>query len=81
MSPQGLLTPHEAEAVVDDRIEAFGLGALPKVSVVERGDGLWQVRWDSREAIVSPMTPEHWHTWLEANVGSLDPGDLETTES
>jgi hypothetical protein len=31
MSDSQLLTPHEAEAVVEDRIEAFGLGALPRV--------------------------------------------------
>jgi hypothetical protein len=76
-----LLTPHEAESVVDDRIERFGLGALPKVRITERGDGLWHVRWDRRESIVAPMTPDAWHAWLETNVGSLDAGDLETTES
>ena len=29
MGEIGLLTPREAEAVIDDRIEQFGLGALP----------------------------------------------------
>jgi hypothetical protein len=81
MSERPVLTPPEAEAVVDDRIENFGLGALPKVRITERADGLWHVRWDRRESIVAPMTPEAWRAWLEANVGSLDAGDLETTES
>jgi hypothetical protein len=75
------LTPAEAEAIVDERIELFGLGALPKVSVVERADGTWHVRWSGLESIVAPMRRQAWHAWLEANVGSLDAGDLETTES
>lgn len=76
-----MLTPREAEAVVEDRIELFGLGALPRVTVTELPDGQWRVQWDRRESVVAPMGPEAWHTWLERNVGSLDPGDLGTTES
>lgn len=81
VSDKPVLTPREAEAVVDDRIELFGLGALPKVSVAERADGLWHVRWDRLESVVPPMTAEAWRAWVEENVGSLDAGDLETTES
>lgn len=81
MSEDRLLTPREAEAVVEDRIEQFGLGALPRVAVTLLPDGLWRVRWDNLESTVAPMTAEAWHAWLEENVGSLDPGDLETTES
>jgi hypothetical protein len=76
-----VLTPREAEAVVDDRIELFGLGALPKVAVTPLDDGRWHVQWDRREAVVAPMTGTAWRAWLEENVGSLDPGQLETTES
>jgi hypothetical protein len=76
-----LLTAHEAEAVVDSLIERFGLGALPHVSVADADNGTWRVRWDYLERIVRPMTAEAWHNWLEENVGSLDAGDLETTES
>lgn len=76
-----VLTPREAEAVVEDRIEAFGLGALPRVEVSELADGTWQVRWEHLERTVAPMTQDAWHAWLEENVGSLDAGDLETTES
>ncbi len=81
MSEGRVLTPREAEAVVEDRIEAFGLGALPRVTVTPLPDGMWRVRWENLEATVAPMTREAWHAWLEENVGSLDPGDLETTES
>lgn len=81
MSPDRKLTPREAEAVVEDRIEQFGLGSLPHVSVAGRSDGRWQVRWQHLERTVEPMTPDAWHHWLEYNVGSLDAGDLETTES
>jgi hypothetical protein len=81
MNDVRLLTPREAEAVVEDRIERFGLGALPRVSVADRADGTWQVRWENLESIVPPMTAVAWHAWLEENVGSLDAGDLETTES
>lgn len=81
MSDASPLTPHEAEAVVEERIETFGLGALPRVTVTPLPDGMWRVRWENLEATVPPMTAEAWRAWLEDNVGSLDPGDLETTES
>ncbi len=81
MSGERLLTPREAEAVVEERIEQFGLGVLPRVSVTVLEDGKWRVGWDNLEATVAPMTDEAWHAWLEENVGSLDAGDLETTES
>ncbi len=75
------LTPREAEAVIDDCIERFGLGALPRVSVTEQADGTWRVRWDQFERSVTPMTEAAWRAWVEENIGSLDPGDLETTEA
>jgi hypothetical protein len=81
MSEGRLLTPREAEAFVEQRIELFGLGALPRVTVTPQPDGTWRVRWENLEATVPPMTAQAWHAWLEENVGSLDPGDLETTES
>jgi hypothetical protein len=76
-----LLTPREAEAVVEARIEQFGLGALPRVSVTELADGTWRVCWEHLESTIAPMTQDAWQAWLEENVGSLDAGDLETTES
>ncbi len=76
-----LLTPREAEAVVEERIERFGLGVLPRVEVTELPDGTWRVRWEHLEAALAPMTREAWCAWIEQNVGSLDAGDLETTES
>ncbi|HEY2970191.1 MAG TPA: hypothetical protein VGK75_17690 [Casimicrobiaceae bacterium] len=81
MSESRLLTPREAEAVIEARIERFGLGALPRVNVTELGDGMWRVRWEDLERTVAPMTQDAWCAWLEENVGSLDAGDLETTES
>ena len=81
MSDNRLLTPREAEIVVEDRIEGFGLGALPRVNVTALADGRWRVSWEHLERTVAPMERDAWHTWLEENVGSLDAGDLETTES
>lgn len=81
MSESRLLTPSEAEAVVNDRIERFGLDALPRVSVTELADGTWRVRWEHLERTVAPMARDAWYAWLRENVGSLDAGDLETTES
>ena len=81
MSESRLLSTCEAEAVVEARIEQFGLGALPHVSVTALDDGKWRVRWDNLERIVVPMSPEAWYGWLEENIGSLDAGDLVTTES
>lgn len=76
-----MLTPHEAVAVVDERIERYGPGALPRVSVTASSDGIWQVRWEHLARNVAPMTQNAWCAWLEENVGSLDAGDLQTTES
>ena len=45
MDEQRLLTPREAESVVQERIEQFGLGALPPVSVSTVADGGWWVVW------------------------------------
>jgi hypothetical protein len=80
MSTGRLLTPHEAAAVVDSRIELFGPGALPSVSVTELADGTWRVRWESLERTVAPMNLEAWTAWLEEYVGSLDAGSLDTSE-
>ncbi|TMH64669.1 MAG: hypothetical protein E6H55_03810 [Betaproteobacteria bacterium] len=76
MSESRLLTPREAEAVIEARIERFGLG-----KVTELADGTWRVCWEDLERTVAPMTQDAWCAWLEQNVGSLDAGDLETTES
>ncbi len=81
MQENRLLTPREAEAVIEDRIERFGLGSLPRVVVTEVRGGGWRVRWDSLEHTVAPMTRSEWQVWLECHVGSLDAGDLATTES
>ena len=81
MDERPLLTPREAENVVEERIEQFGLGALPRVSVSATADATWRVRWDHVERTVTPMTLGEWHAWIEENVGSLDAGDLETSES
>lgn len=81
MDEQRLLTPQEAESVVQERIEQFGPGALPAVSVTAVTGGNWRVRWEDLERAVAPMTHEGWVAWLEENVGSLDAGDLDTTES
>jgi hypothetical protein len=81
MTESRLLTPREAEAVIEERIEWFGLGVLPRLTVTETADGAWRVRWDHLERVVAPMTYDDWYAWVQENVGSLDPGDLETTES
>lgn len=76
-----VLTLREAKAVVDERIEHVGLGALPRVGVTGLADGMWTVRRDHLERTVAPMAQTAWHAWLRKNAGSLDAGDLETTES
>jgi hypothetical protein len=76
-----LLSPHEAEAVVEERIEQFGSNALPHVRVTPTDDGMWIVRWEHMEQRIAPMPADAWVAWLEENVGSLDAGDLGTTES
>jgi hypothetical protein len=60
MGEQQLLTPREAEAVVEDRIQRFGLGSLPPVCVSVLADGAWQVRWQHLSGTVAPMTRGAW---------------------
>ena len=76
-----ILTPEEAEHIVDERIEQFGLGALPHVDIAVLDDGCWRVRWDGIEQTVRPMTDFAWRLWLEEHVGPLDADGLQTTES
>jgi hypothetical protein len=81
MASDRVLTAHEAEGVIDECIERYGLDVLPEVTVTTLPDGNWRVRWEHLERVVEPMTSAAWRAWLEENVGSLDPGDLQTTES
>lgn len=80
-APPKLLTPGEAEAVIDECVERFGLDVFPEVTVTALPDGKWRVRWEHLERVVEPMTITAWRAWLNENIGSLDPGDLQTTES
>jgi hypothetical protein len=74
------LSPEEAEEVVMQRIQEFGLGALPQVSVTETSQGKWIIRWEDHEREAQPMDAAAWKAWLERHVGSLDPDRLKTTE-
>lgn len=73
------LTPHEAEQLVEQRIDAFGLGALPHISIREER-GQWHIRWDGKQRIAQPMTQPQWLAWLERNVGEVDPESLSSLE-
>jgi hypothetical protein len=81
MNANAKLSTREAEQVVQQRIERFGLGALPDVQVRLRDDDRWIVRWDSSERTVEPMDADTWHAWLERHVGPLDAESLQTTEA
>ena len=81
MSEQRVLTAAEAEAVISDLMETYGLGALPSVSVTEVAPATWRVIWEDQSANVAPMNSDAWHQWLEANIVSLAPERLETSES
>jgi hypothetical protein len=73
------LTPEEAEHIVEQRIQDFGLGALPQISVTEeRGD--WRITWDGKMRVASPMNEREWLAWLEENVGEVDPERLGSLE-
>jgi hypothetical protein len=74
------LTAAQAEGIVDELIEAFGLGAYPKVSVTEVAPGRWRIRWRSMEAEVAEMANAQWEDWLRRRVGSITPERLETSE-
>jgi hypothetical protein len=78
-SKQRTLTPHEAEQVVEHRIQEFGLGALPPITITQR-EGRWRIQWDGKLRITQPMTEPEWLQWLERNVGEVKPERLESSE-
>lgn len=73
------LTPREAEQVVEQRIETFGLGALPQISVCE-DRGHWRITWDGKMRVTEAMNEREWLAWLEENVGEVDPEGLSSLE-
>jgi hypothetical protein len=74
-----ILSAREAEQLVEQRIETFGLGALPQISVAEdRGD--WRISWDGKMRVTQPMTERDWLAWLEVNVGEVDAESLSSLE-
>lgn len=73
------LTPEEAERVVEQRIQDFGLGALPQISVIE-DRGHWRITWDGKVRVAEPMDEREWLAWLEENVGEVDPERLGSLE-
>jgi hypothetical protein len=75
-----VLTAREAENFVEERIESFGLSALPRVLVREQSDGRWRVCWESYVRLARPMTMTEWESWLERHVGTVDPERLGTNE-
>ena len=74
------LTPREAEVVVEERIEDFGLDALPHVQVAVDAAGDWLITWDHQRHVERPMTDAQWRAWIERHVGTLNPEQLETLE-
>jgi hypothetical protein len=73
------LTPREAEQLVEQRIEDFGLGALPAIAVTDER-GYWRITWDGKVRLAAPMTQREWLAWLEQNVGEVDPEHLGSLE-
>jgi hypothetical protein len=80
MTDTQVLSPEAAQAVVDELIQAFGLGAYPKVEVRLIAPGRWRIRWRSMEAEEPAMTATEWEEWLRRCVGSISPARLETSE-
>jgi len=73
------LTPEEAEHIVEQRIQDFGLGAMPQISVSTEGE-YWRITWDGQMRMASPMNEREWLAWLEENVGEVDPERLGSLE-
>jgi hypothetical protein len=74
------LTPEEAQVLVEQRIEEFGLSSLPRVRVRDDGHGGWHITWDQFQRSEAPMSAPEWCAWVERHVGTLDPERLETLE-
>jgi hypothetical protein len=73
------LTAAEAEAIVEHRIQEFGLGALPQMTIAER-EGRWHICWEGRKRVTSPMSEAEWLEWLETYVGEVSPERLGSNE-
>ena len=79
------LTPQQAEGVVEDRLEFFGLGALPEIRVRALSSRCWRIWWTDRAgrrrvSDTPPMSSRQWLRWLEEYVGPTSPEMLMTTE-
>jgi hypothetical protein len=74
------LSAAQAQGIVDELIEAFGLGAYPKVTVSEVAPGRWRISWREMEDEAPAMTKTQWEQWLRRRVGSITPERLETSE-
>ena len=74
------LTPKQAQELVEQRIQDFGLNSLPRVEVAFTESGDWLITWEEHRRVEPPMTDPQWRQWLERHVGTLDPELLETLE-
>lgn len=63
------LSPEQAQRLVEELLNQYGLGAIPKVRVAMLADGDWQIRYNSVTHVHAPMTEVEWHAWLESKFG------------
>ena len=68
------LTPKQAQELVEQRIQDFGLNSLPRVEVAFTESGDWLITWEEHRRVEPPMTDPQWRQWLERHVGTPRPG-------
>jgi hypothetical protein len=71
---QSKLSPEQAQRLVEELLNQFGLGAIPQVRVSRLADGEWQIKYNTSTYVHPPMDEAEWHAWLETKFGP-DLGD------
>jgi hypothetical protein len=64
-----LLSPEQAQRLVEELLNQYGLGAIPQIRVARLADGDWQIKYNSVTHVHAPMNEVEWHAWLESKFG------------
>jgi hypothetical protein len=66
---QSKLSPEQAQRLVEELSNQYGLGAIPRVYVARLADGDWQIKYNKFVQVHAPMDETEWHAWLERRFG------------
>jgi len=63
------LSTEQAERLVEELLNQYGLGSIPQVRVARLADGDWQIKYNKVTFVHPPMSEVEWHEWLDERFG------------